>query len=131
MKKTGNILIIVGMVFTILSVLGLLITGIVFMVLASPDNKADIMKGLIDGSTTTTFEGTVSEQADQIQTLFKVLGTIFFIMSAGYVVNTVLDIVTVKSGKKGLYVAVIVMNVIFFNILVLLGGIFALVDDKQ
>ena len=118
MKKTGNLLIIIGMVFTILSILGLAITGIVFMVVASPDNKADIMKQLADGSMTTTFEGTLSEKADKVQLLFKVLGIVFFIMSSGYLVNVVLDIASIKADKKGLYLAVVIMNVLFFNIFV-------------
>ena len=72
MKKTGNILIIIGMIFTIISFAGLLIAGIVLTVYSSPDNKAEIMKGLLDGSITSSYDGTVSEQADAILTLFKV-----------------------------------------------------------
>jgi len=131
MKKTGNILIIIGMIFTIISFAGLLIAGIVLTVYSSPDNKAEIMKGLLDGSITSSYDGTVSEQADAILTLFKVLGIVFFILSAGYCIAIFVDSLSLKRSSTGSYIAVIIVNVIFFNILGLIGGILGLVDDKQ
>lgn len=131
MKKAGNVLIIVGTVFTIFTIVGLLITGIIFLISSNPDNKQVIMDKIADGTITTSFTGSVSEQADKIQQLLKVLGVVFMILTGGYLLIAIVSFLAIAKKTKGFYITTIVLNVIFFNLLTLLGGIFALVGEES
>ncbi|MBR6071859.1 MAG: hypothetical protein IKP77_03380 [Acholeplasmatales bacterium] len=131
MKKAGNVLIIIGIILTSLSTIGLVIAGIVFMVLSNPENKQEIMKGIADGTINTSFEGSLSEQADMVLILLKTLGIVFVIASVYLLIDIIVSSLAVKRKTKGLYIAVIVLNVLFFNLLLFLGGIFGLVDDDK
>lgn len=131
MKKAGSILIIIGIILSFISGIALVVTGIIMLVAANPDNKAEIMRGLQEGWVTTTFNGTVEEQAVQIQQLFQILGIVFFIIAAGYAINIIISSLAARGRSKGLYIATAVINVIFFNIILLLGAVFGLVGENE
>lgn len=131
MKKAGNVLIIIGIILTSLSMIALVVAGIIFMVVSNPENKEEIMKSIADGTINTTYEGTLSEQADMVLILFKTLGIVFVIASVYLLIDIIVSGVAVKRKTKGLYIAVIILNVLFFNLILFLGGIFGLVDDDK
>lgn len=131
MKKAGNVLIVIGIILTSLSMIALVVAGIIFMVVSNPENKEEIMKRIADGTINTTYEGTLSEQADMMLILFKTLGIVFVIASIYLLIDIIVSGVAVKRKTKGLYIAVIILNVLFFNLILFLGGIFGLVDDDK
>ena len=67
MKKAGKVLLIIGVIFSILCVIGFVAGGIVFSVFTNPEYKNAIVQGLQDGTITSSFPGTVEEQAANIQ----------------------------------------------------------------
>jgi len=131
MKKAGNILLIVGIVTTIFSIIGLVIALVIFFIFADPAYKNDIINMINSGQITSSFSGTVEEQATQIQFLFKVIGIVFVIISVGYLLNVISPIVAIKKGSKTAYVITLIFGIIFFNLFILIGSILGLVDDTN
>ena len=131
MKRAGNVLIIVGIVFAVISAITLVVGGILFLVFSNPVNREAIIQGLQDGTINTTFEGTLEEQAIQIQTLFQVLGIVFFIISAAYAVDILISSLAARGRSKALYLTTLVFNVIFFNVLLFLGAVFGLAGENE
>jgi len=131
MKKAGNILIIIGIILCAISGALLVATGIIFLVYANPQFRHEIVKMLQDGSMTTSFTGSLEEQAAQIQQLFQVFGIIFFIIAAGYAIDIVIASLTARGRSKGLYITTLVFNVIFFNLILIIGSVFGLTSDSN
>lgn len=129
MRSASRILIIIGAVLAFLSLLGLLITGIVFLVLANPEARQTILDGLSNGSITSSFTGSTEEQAQQIQELFKILGIVFIALSAVYLVSPIVSLIASGKNSKGLYILGLVLSVLAFDLFLILGNAFGLADE--
>ena len=68
MRKASNIILLVGAIISIVTALIFLIMGIVFT-LAGQLPTEEVIKGLSDGTYTTTISGTPEEQALAIKAL--------------------------------------------------------------
>lgn len=129
MRSASRILIIIGAVLAFLSLLGLLIAGIVFLVLANPEARQTILDGLSSGAITSSFTGSTEEQAQQIQELFKILGIVFIALSAVYLVSPIVSLIASGKNSKGLYILGLVLSVLAFDLFLILGNAFGLVDE--
>ena len=131
MKSASRILIIVGAVFSFLAVVGLTITAIVFLVMSGADYKPDIMAALEDGSMTTTYTGTTEEMATAIQGLFRTLGIVFIVIAGFYVISPTVSLIASGRNSKPLFVVGLVLSLIGFDVILILGNVFGLVDESK
>ena len=131
MKKASRIVLIFGIAITFLAIIGFIVGGVIFTLFSKPEATQDIITGLRDGSITTSFTGTEAEQAEQIQRLFGILGVIFFVLAAMYLLDAIVSAFALKKNAKVLSIVVIVLNVVLGNIILVIGGVLGLIDDQE
>ena len=129
MRKASNIILLVGAIISIVTALIFLIMGIVFT-LAGQLPTEEVIKGLSDGTYTTTISGTPEEQALAIKAVSTGLGVFFLLATVFNIVNTVLAFVARSKKSTGLYVANIVFGVLSMTEVTIVGGIFGLVANS-
>ena len=130
MKSASRILIIIGAVLSYLSLLGLVITAIVFFVLSGEGAKQMLLDGLRDGTVTSTFSGTTEEQVAQIQELFKILAIVFISLSAFFFISPTVSLVASAKQSKGLHIIGLILSIIGFDIFLILGNAFGLSEEN-
>jgi len=130
MRKPVDILNIIGIIFEALIFVLFFVGGYVFLSLLGPDSKKDIMELLQTGRLTTTFEGTIEEQAVQIQGLFMAFGIVFIVISALAIASMFIAFFANRVKSKKLYIVQIVLNVIVFNVLLLMAGILGIKEES-
>lgn len=131
MRKASNVIFLVSAIVSIVAVIGLLITSLVFLAFTTPEAKEEIIKALQDGRMTTSVPGTLNEQADAIQAIFKAFGIIFLFASVFGVANTVICFVARKKHTTGVLVLSIVFGVLSFVEINILASIFGFVANAR
>ena len=127
MKKASEILLLIGFILGILSVVGTLVTSIVFFVLGSPAFYDTLLAGLKDGSTKSDFPGTPEEQAALIQAMFNTIGACCIVGMLVEVAAVIVAFFARQRQTQGLYIATIVLGVLSGGTCLLVGSIFGLI----
>ena len=130
MKKPEDILYIIGIIIEAVIFVLFFVGGYIFLSLLGADSKKDIIELLQTGKMTTTFEGTLEEQAVQIQGLFMVLGIVFMVIAGLSIACMFIAFFANRIKSKKLYIVQIVSNVIVFNILLLIAGILGIKEKS-
>lgn len=130
MRKTANIMLIIGGVLAILGIIGYLISIFIFAGASNPQ----FIQALRDAIQQTYPDYTAAE-IDQVIEQFKQIASIMMvvmiILSVTTVLGGVLAFVAAKVQTQTLYIINIVIGVLSANIFILLGGIFGLVKDNN
>ena len=129
MQKAAKILLLIGFIFSIFSVVTVAILTIVLFAMSG--QKDVIIQGLQDGSITTSFVGTVEQQADAICRSLSLAGTVLAIFLVIEIAYSVVTFVTMKKGTTGWYVASLVLSILGGGILILIGSILGLVSNTE
>ena len=128
MKKASNILLIVGAITSIVAVISVLITAIVFLLFTSDVAKDEIKKMYEDGQITSSQHFATSEEAVNFFVgMFGGIGTFLLIYSIVIIANVVISFVAKAKSSKPLYIVSIVFGVIASNVFSLVGSILGLV----
>lgn len=130
MRKTANIMLIIGGVLAILGIIGYLISIFVFAGANNPQfiqALRDAIQQQYPDYTAAQIDGVI-EQFKQIASIMIV---VMIILSVTTVLGGVLAFVTAKVQTQTLYIINIVIGVLSGNIFILLGGIFGLVKDNN
>ena len=127
MKKASEILLLIGFILGILSVVGTLVTSIVFFVLGSPAFYDTLLAGLKDGSTKSDFPGSPEEQAALIQAMFNIIGACCIVGMLVEVAAVIVAFFARQRQTQGLYIATIVLGVLSGGTCLLVGSIFGLI----
>jgi len=131
MRKASNIIFLVSAIVSIVAVISLLITSFVFLAFTTPEAKEEIIKALQDGRMTTSVPGTINEQADAIQAIFKTFGIVFLFASAFGVANTVICFVARKKHTTAILVLSIVFGVLSFVEINIVASIFGFIANAR
>ncbi len=123
MKTAGNILLVIGGIFSILCLLAG-IAGTVVLFIFSSDAFADGLRELIKNGTfkpdeTKTMEEAIEivQHACKIGAICSLLGSILFLAAA------VVAFVGMKIEKMGMYIANIILGIFTASLFAIIGGI--------
>lgn len=130
MRQASKVLLIVGAIVSIVVAVIFLILGAVFAVAGAVPTE-EIVAQLQAGTVTTTFQGTVQEQAEAIKGLSTGFAVFFLVVGVFNVVNTIIAFVSNAKKATGLYVANIVFGLLSLTEVALVGGIFGLIANGQ
>lgn len=129
MKKASDILLIVGLVFSIFAIIAE-IAGIVGCFnLSSSEYTQRIIDAIDAGRIKTNFPGNSAEQAVKVQSTLLTAAWILIGTAILLFTRIVLLILSRYQEKLGIYVACLVLSIIpSFDIFCILGNIFAIVS---
>lgn len=130
MRTASRIILIVGSIISIVVALIFFIIGGVFAFAGSVPTE-EIVAQLQAGTVTSTFPGTVQEQAEAIKAMSTGLGVFFIIAAVFNVLNTIFGFVANAKKTTGLHVCNIVFGVLSLTEVTLVGGIFGLIANGQ
>ena len=131
MRKASDILLIIAIAFgAFSSVMMIFLTGASFYI-TSPAYTDLIIEGLKNGTITTTFVGTVEEQAHEIQRQFVTIAVVVLLFTLLLIARIVLGVFAKKRKSNKFYIATLVPSALSLDVLFILGSIFGLVANKQ
>lgn len=131
MKKAMRILFLVSAIASLATMVTIFIISIYFLVFSSPGLTETIIKGLEDGSITSTFPGDNTEKAAAIQSMFLGLAIASLIHAGLCLINFLLSFIARVKDNKPLYIANIVIGFLSLIIINMVAGIFGLVIQKN
>ena len=133
MRKASDILLIIGAVLGFIGAIFSAIGAIPMFMFTTPESKELIIKGINDGSINVSgIQGSAEEIAAWIQTVFMVLAIIMLVCAIPMIIGGVLALRARKTQSNGLYIAAMVVGIIFGgNIVTLIGSIFGLVENSN
>lgn len=132
MRSASKVFLIIGFVTALLSALGLIITASVFIFMSkSADANRWIIEGIQSGTITSSFNGTVEEQAKAIQELMGVLAVVFFVIGGIMLLLSIIVIATIRSTSTAKNIAILIIGVLIGNLFIILGGAFGLADGEK
>lgn len=131
LRKISRVLYLVGAILSLVYSLTYFVGGIVFIVLGClPQMKDALIEALQNGQMTTTFTGSLTEQAAAIQLVYIIVGVIFVLSVAILIVNAVLGFIGRAKDAKAISIMNIVVGVLAgvnFNVA---GGILSLISKS-
>lgn len=130
MKKASSILYLVGAIVSIILIVTFGALASLYIVFALPEFKNAIIEGLQNGSIKSSIQGTPEEVATAIQHMFVIMGTIFSIVAAFNIVNTVICFLSRKVNNHTNSVLNIIFGLLSFTEVNAIGGIFGLIDER-
>jgi len=132
MKTASRIILLVAAIESIIAAVTFLILGLVFIYLGiSTEAKAEIIRSLENGMTTTSFTGTYEEQATAIQAVFAFLGVFFLIYMFLTATNGVMSFIARTKFNKPTLIISLVLGFVSLMVVNSVGSILGLVAESQ
>lgn len=130
MKKASSILYLVGAIVSIIFIVTFGSLAVLYIMFALPEFKNAIIEGLQNGSIKSSIKGTPEEVATAIQHMFVIMGTIFSVVSALNIVNTVICFLSRKVNNHLNSVLNIIFGFLSFTEVNAIGGILGLINER-
>ena len=131
MKKASNILYLITIIASIVGAIIIAISASVLLNYSSAEYTEAIANNIKNGSVRTSYTGTYTEQAEQIQALFKGLGIFYMIVAGLFILAAIVSIIARHSSGKGIHVFAIVIGIISLTIIPTVAGCLALSAKKR
>ena len=129
MKKASNILLIVGAITSIVAVISVLITSIVFLSLTTDVARDGIREMYENGQITSSQHFATSEEAVNFFVgMFGGIGIFLLLYSIVIIANVVVSFVAKAKSSKPVYIVSLVISIFASNVFSIVGSILGLVS---
>ena len=126
MNNAKSILLLIGGIISIIAAIGIIVTGLVTIVLASPAFASFLEEAIESGSITTDIP-----DLDALRLFLTIIGTSIMFMAVLPVACAIISFVAKNKDSKGLYVACIVFGFLSGGYLSLIGGVIGVLDTSN
>lgn len=131
MRSGSKIVLIINAILSIIAAVFMGIGSAIFFVFSGASQTENVEKAIENGTLETDFTGTVAEQAEQVQLLFKILGVVVIFLAIIYIIVAIICHIANKKHSSVAYAILIGLGVISSSWLSLIGGILGIVANHQ
>lgn len=131
MRKASEILFIIALLFTALSLTFLIASTVWSFMISAPGYKEELMKQIEEGLIPVDYPGSVSDKADYIQSTFLIIALISLFLFVASMAKIVFCSIAKKKRLTYAYIITIVLGVCTIEPASIVACILGLIANKQ